>query len=266
MKRKMFYRFAAICIAVMSFTGLNAQTRTTIAAQDATVNSAVSPDVVSPNSTHKYAVDFTTRGVNKNVYTWSIELSNASWTDLGPASSGTDYNMVAGAQPSLQNITWLKAGYYIVTLTEANPVSAGSCTDATGLPKTMNVQVISGTIQFASTTGVTQCPAPATSYSPALTITGTVAYPLTITYSETINGTTTTGHTYSLTISGPLVIPGGDSFLDNTTQTDDVTRKVQITGVVDKFGGVVTIVTLGGVDTNTSTIWALPQTTPISHD
>jgi hypothetical protein len=272
MKNKGFLLLAAVIVMVaFGWQSANAQTRTTIAAQDATVNSIVSPDVVSPGSTHKYAVDFTTRGGTDNVYTWSIIKTDATYAaNNGPAVLGTDYTITPGAHPSLQSIKWLATGtsqYYNVTLTEANPPTAGGCTDAAGLPKVMNVQVVAGTIEFTSITGVNQCPS-AGSYSAALTITGVAAgqYPLTITYSETINGTTTTGHTVSLAAAGPLVIPAGDNFLANATLADDAGRKVQITGVTDNYSGTITIITAGGVDTQTLTVWALPQTTPISHD
>jgi hypothetical protein len=222
--------------------------------------STVAPHDVGVNSTHVYDVAYTVRGVTPNQYTWTIYTADGSYTKGAAAVAATDYTITAGANASIQNIKWLKAGHYVIELQENNPAANGSCA---GTLQSLNVNVgPTGTVEFLNATGTNQCPA-AGGYSLDLSYTGTVSYPISVNVQYTINGSTSTATISVASAAAKLDIPALVAFLNNTTSTDDAARSVKITGVTDKFGGDLTISTK---DTHTLTIWSLPATTPIHHD
>jgi hypothetical protein len=246
---------ATILMVFLSMVYSIGQT-TTAPTQPSTAN----PDSVGVNSTHTYDVAYTTRnaGAAPNTYVWTISEANASFSITGAGVPGTDYTIAAGADAALQNIVWLKAGYYVIQLQENNPAGYGSCA---GTPQTLDVCVgPTGTVQFASATGINQCSA-AGSYSTTLSFSGTISYPVTVNVKYTINGSTSTATISIASAVSPLVIPAGVNFL--TSLNDDPGRSVQITGAQDSFGGALA---LGATNTNTLTIWSLPATTPIHHN
>jgi hypothetical protein len=259
MKTKIFFRLAALSLAVMSYVSLSAQTQVA-----ATQPSTTTPHNVGLNSTHTYDVAYTTRtgGTVPNLYTWSIRLSDVSSTNLGAATSGAgnDYILTPGANGSINQIQWIKAGYYLILLNETNPVTFGTCA---GAQKQQLVFVAAtGTVEFASATGSNLCPA-AGGYSLTLTKTGTISYPMSIDVTYTINGSTSSATISVANAGATLDIPAGVAFLNNLTATDDLTRSVKITAAHDSFGGVLTV---NATDTHTLTIYSLPQTTAIHHD
>jgi hypothetical protein len=77
----------------------------------------------------------------------------------------------------------------------------------------------------------------------------------------TINGATSTATISVATAVATLDIPAGVNFLSSLT--DDAARSVQILSVTDSYGGVLTV---GGTNESTLTIWALPVTTPIHYN
>ncbi len=263
MKRKMFYRFAALMIAVMSYVGLNAQTITRAQAQP----SSTTPHVVTPGSNHIYDVDYVTRsaGAKPNSYVWDVRLSNAGGADLGAATgAGTDYTVNGGAIDAAQfKINFVTAGYRLVRVQESNNASFGSCA---GTLETFLVNVQAGTIIFTSATGTDGCPQVTTAYSPALTVTNVDAasYPITVNVTYKINGVDQAPVDLTVAAAGnPLPIPAGADFLNNTTANDDLTRTVTINSAHDKYNGTITV---GGTTANHFSVWALPQTKPITHD
>ena len=224
----------------------------------ATALPSTAAQTVNINSTYHYGVDSIERAGVSNVYTWTI-------TGVPAPVAGTHYIMspVAATNNSQKTIKWLVAGAYIVNLGEANPVANGGCSITHGtIAVTVNA-VPTGTVQFASLTGTNQCSATiGTAYTTNLTNTGTISYPVTITYSITKNGITTTGNTVSVATPGTSVtFPSSDAF--TSALADDAGRKITITGVTDSFGGTLTI---GANSTHTLTIWALPAITTIHHD
>jgi hypothetical protein len=222
--------------------------------------SVATPHNVGVNSTHIYDVAYTVRGAVPNVYTWTIFTANSSYVKGAAAVAGVDYNIVAGGNNALQNIDWLLAGYYVVELQETNPVAFGSCA---GTLQSLNVFVgPTGTVEFLAATGTDQCPA-AGGYSPALSYTGTISYPITVDVQYTINGSTSTATISVASAIASLDIPALVGFVNNATTTDDLARSVEITGAKDSFGGDLTV---GATSTHTLAVWSLPATTPIRHD
>jgi hypothetical protein len=245
MKTRHFFRVALIAILSLSYyAGTKAQTT------HATALPNTGAQTVNLNSTHQYGVDSTERGGVSNIYTWSI----------APGVAGTDYVVLPAANTAGKSIKWKTANTYTITLQENNPVAFGSCS---GTPQTLTVTVNAaptGTVGFTLAAGTNQCSAAGT-YSPALTTTGTVSYPITVNVTYTINGATTTA-AIPVTLSGdPLVIPALVAF--TTTTVDDTNRKVTITSITDSFGG---NIGLGANTTHTLKIWALPVTSTIHHD
>ena len=222
--------------------------------------SPVSPHNVGVSSTHIYDVAYTVRGVVPNVYTWTVFTANSSYVKGAGAVTGVDYSITAGANAALQNINWLKAGYYVVELQETNPVAFGSCA---GALQTMNVFVgPTGTVQFTNATGTDQCPV-AGAYAPALSYTGTISYPITVDVEYSINGSTSTATISVADALAALDIPALVGFTNNTTTTDDLVRSVTITGATDSFGGELTV---GTTSAHTLAVWSIPATTTIRHD
>ncbi len=222
--------------------------------------SVAAPHNVGVNSTHIYDVAYTVRGAVPNVYAWTIFTADAFYVKGPAATAGVDYTIAAGANDALQNIIWLAAGHYVIELQENNPAGFGSCA---GALQSLNVLVgPTGTVEFLAATGTDQCPA-AGGYSPALTYTGTITYPITVDVQYTINGATSTA---TISVADALValdIPALVGFVNNTTTSDDLARSVTITGAKDSFGGDLTV---GGTNTHTLSVWSLPATTPIYHD
>lgn len=230
-----------------------------------TLTNTTAPHVVNVTSTHEYEVGYTTRsgGTVPNVYVWTVRLSNAGGADLGAATPATHYNITAGATDAIQDIEWLQSGYYLVTMTESNPVAYGSCS---GTTQTMLVNVVAATtIQFAALT-TSGCHTTGT-ISLNLTLTGTlVDYPLSVVVQVQGEGSTRTISVADPGAGTPVLdIPAAAAFGENTGATDD-TNQVQIISATDNHGGTVTVVTAGGVDTHTRTIYATPQLNPINHD
>jgi hypothetical protein len=222
--------------------------------------SAAMPHNVGVNSTHIYDVAYTVRGAVPNVYTWTIFTANSSYVKGAAATAGIDYNITAGGNNALQNIDWLLAGYYVIELQENNPVAFGSCA---GTLQSINVYVgPTGTVQFSSATGTNQCPASG-GYSPVLSYTGTISYPITVDVEYTINGSTSTATISVATAIAALDIPALVGFLTNATTTDDLARSVRITGAKDSFGGDLTV---GATTTHMLSVWSIPATTTIRHD
>ena len=222
--------------------------------------SVVAPHLVGVNSTHIYDVAYTVRsgGTVPNVYTWTINIANSSYTITGPAVAGVNYTIAAGADQAIQNIKWLVAGYYVIQLQENNPAGYGSCP---GPMQTLDVFVgPTGSVQFQSATGTNQCSA-AGGYNLTLTYTGTISYPISVNVQYTINGATSTATIAVANAGATLDIPAGVNFLSSLT--DDISRSVQITGVTDSYGGDLTI---GATATSTLTIWSIPATTTIHRD
>jgi hypothetical protein len=248
MKTRHFFRVALIAILSLSYyAGTKAQTT------HATALPLTTAQTVNINSTYHYGVDSTERGAGlSNIYTWTIT----------PGAAGTDYIISPGTNSSSKKIQWLIANTYTITLHEANPAGFGSCTDLPDPTLSVTVSgVATGTVGFTAALGTPQCSVPAATYSPALTTTGTVSYPITVNVTYTINGATTTA-AIPVTLSGdPLVIPALVAF--TTTTVDDTNRKVTITSITDSFGG---NIGLGANTTHTLKIWALPVTSTIHHD
>lgn len=244
-----------LLLAILSVTYSFGQT-TTPPAQPSTA----APHNVGVNSTHNYDVAYTVRTVTPNQYTWTIYTADGAYTKGPAAVPATDYTIAAGANAAIQSIKWLKAGHYVIELQEANPAGYGSCS---GTLQSLNVNVgPTGTVEFLNATGTNQCPSTG-GYSPDLSYTGTVSYPITVSVQYTINGVTTTASISVANAIAKLDIPALVAFLNNTTTTDDVARSIKITGVKDSFGGNLTI---NAKDTHSLTIWSLPVTTPIHHD
>ncbi|MFO7657108.1 MAG: hypothetical protein R6W78_08575 [Bacteroidales bacterium] len=222
--------------------------------------SVVTPHSVGVNSTHIYDVAYTVRGAVPNVYTWTIYTADASYVKGAAAVAGTDYNITAGGNDALQNIDWLIAGYYVIELQETNPAAFGSCA---GTLQALNILVgPTGTVQFFAATGTDQCPS-SLGYSPALSYTGTVSYPITVDVQYSINGSTSTATISVADAAASLNIPALTGFLANATTSDDLARSVTITGAKDSFGGDLTV---GATSAHTFAVWSLPATTPIRHD
>jgi hypothetical protein len=245
MKTRHFFRVALIAILSLSyFVGTNAQTT------HATALPNTGAQTVNLNSTHQYGVDSTERGGVSNIYTWSI----------APGVAGTDYVVLPAANTAGKSIKWKTANTYTITLQENNPVAFGSCS---GTPQTLIVTVNAaptGTVGFTLAAGTNQCSA-AGAYSPALTTTGVVSYPITVNVTYTKNGATTTAAITVAALGNPLVIPALVAF--TTSATDDAARSVTINSITDSFGGNIGI---GANATHTLTIWALPVTSTIHHD
>jgi hypothetical protein len=222
--------------------------------------STAAPHNVGTNSTHAYDVAYTVRGVTPNQYSWTIYTADGTYTKGPAAIPATDYTIAAGANASIQSIKWLKTGHYVIELQETNPVANGSCA---GTLQSLNVNVgPTGTVEFLNAAGTNQCPATG-GYSVDLSYTGTISYPISINVEYTINGATSTATISVASALAKLDIPGAVAFLNNTTTADDAARSIKITGVLDSFGGDLTI---SAKDTHTLTIWSLPATTPIHHD
>jgi hypothetical protein len=254
MKTKQAFRLvsASLLMAVVFVGNLAAQTT------HATALPSTAAQTVNINSTYHYGIDSVERAGVSNIYTWTV-------TGVPAPVAGTHYviSPAAATNNSQKTIKWLVAGAYIVHLSEANPVANGGCSVTHGtIAVTVNA-VPTGTVQFASLTGTNQCSAAAsTAYTTNLTNTGTISYPVTITYSITKNGATTTGYTVSVAAPGTSVtFPASDAF--TSSLADDTGRKITITGVTDSFGGTLTI---GANATHTLTIWALPVISTIHHD
>ena len=230
-----------------------------------TLTSVVTPHAVVVNSTHKYEVGYTTRsaGTIPNVYTWTVRLSNVGGADLGAATSGTHYTISAGATNALQNIIWKQTGYYLVTMTESNPVAYLSCA---GTTQTMLVNVVAAsTIKFTTLT-YSFCPLVG-AISLDLTLSGSlIDYPISVVVQVQGEGSTRTISVADPGVGTPiLVIPAAPAIGDNTGSTD-ITKTVQIISATDNHSGAVTVITAGGADTYTRTIYAIPQLNPIHHD
>ena len=222
--------------------------------------SAAAPHSVGVNSTHIYDVAYTIRTADPNLYTWTIYTADASYVKGAAAVAGTDYNIIAGANDALQNIDWLLAGYYVIELQETNPVAFGTCA---GALQSLNVLVgPTGSVAFLAATGTNQCPA-AGGYSPVLSYTGTISYPITVDVQYTINGATSTETITVADAVATLDIPAGVSFLANATTTDDLARSVEILSAQDSFGGDLTV---GATSAHTLSVWSIPATTTIRHD
>lgn len=244
------------CFILIILFGANLKAQTTTAP---TQSSVVAPHNVGVSSTHIYDVAYTVRGIVPNIYTWAIFTASAGYVEGAAAVAGVDYNITAGANASIKNIKWLKAGNYVIELLETNPVANGSCA---GVVQKLNILVgPTGTVEFLNSTGTNQC-ALAGAYSVDLSYTGTISYPITVSVQYTINGATSTANISVATAIAKLDIPLAVDFLNSTT-TDDVARSVKITGVKDSFGGDLAI---NPKDTHTLTIWTIPATTPIHHD
>ena len=245
----------SMILAVLSMGNLKAQTTTA-----PTQPSVVAPHNVGVNSTHIYDVSYTVRVATPNQYTWTIYKADIAYVKGAAAVAATDYTIAAGANASIQNIKWLLAGHYIIELQETNPVANGSCA---GTLQSLNINVgPTGTVEFLSATGTNQCPATG-GYSPDLSYTGTVSYPISVDVQYTINGVTSTATISVASAIAKLDIPASVDFVNNTTTADDALRSVKITGVTDSYGGILTI---SAKDTHTLTIWSIPATTPIHHD
>ena len=222
--------------------------------------SAAAPHNVGVSSTHIYDVAYTVRVADPNLYTWTIYTADASYVKGAAAVAATDYNITAGGNDALQNIDWLLAGYYVIELQETNPVAFGSCA---GTLQSINIFVgPTGTVEFLLAAGTNQCPA-AGGYSPALSYTGTISYPITVDVEYTINGATSTATISVADVAATLDIPAAVGFINNTTTADDLARSVEITGAKDSFGGDLTV---SATSIHTLSIWSLPATTTIRHD
>jgi hypothetical protein len=240
---------------LLSVSNINAQTTT-----PPTQPSVAAPHNVGTNSTHIYDVAYTIRVATPNQYAWIIYTADGAYTKGAAGVSGTDYTITAGANAAIQNIKWLKTGHYVIELQENNPVANGNCA---GTLQSLNVNVgPTGTVEFLNATGTNQCPV-AGGYSPDLSYTGTISYPITIDVQYTINGSTSSATISIANAAAKLDIPAGISFLNNLTAADDIARSVKITGAKDSFGGDLSI---NAKDTHTLTIWSIPATTPIHHD
>ncbi len=222
--------------------------------------SAAAPHSVGVNSTHKYDVAYTIRTADPNLYTWTIYTANSSYVKGAAAVEGTDYDITAGVNNALQNIVWKLAGYYVIELQETNPAAFGSCA---GALQSLNVFVgATGSVEFLAATGTNQCPS-SLGYSPVLSYTGTISYPITVDVQYLINGATST-ETISVADAGAtLDILAAIGFLANATTTDDLARSVLITGAKDSYGGDLTV---GATSAHTLSVWSIPATTTIRHD
>jgi hypothetical protein len=252
MKTNAFFRLAALIVMTAMYVGLvNAQIT------HPTSLTLTTAQTVNINSSYHYGVDSIERSGVSNIYTWTI-------TGVPAPVAGTHYVMapVAATNNAQKRIQWLIAGSYVVHLTEANPVANGSCSVTHNTIAVTVSATPTGTVEFALATGTNQCPA-AVGYSLTLTKTGTISYPMLIDVTYTINGSTSTAQISVANAGATLDIPAGVAFLNNTTTTDDLTRRVLITAAHDTYGGVITV---NPVNTHTLTIWSLPQTTPITHD
>jgi hypothetical protein len=245
MKARHLLRVALIAILSLSyFAGSNAQTT------HATALPNTGAQTVNLNSTHQYGVDSTERGGVSNTYTWTI----------APGAAGVDYVILPATNSSSKRIKWQTANIYTVSLQENNPAGFGTCPGALQTLTVTVSAVPTGTVGFTAAAGTNQCSA-AGAYSPALTTTGVVSYPITVNVTYTINGVASAGVITVAASGNPLLIPALVGF--TSSLADDAARRVTINSITDSFGGNISI---GANASHTLTIWALPATSTIHHD